>query len=504
MSTEPWIHNAIIYQVNLRSIASREPRNPIEAANETDIASSPLNYLARNIDVVRQLGVTVLHVMPPFPMGRVRRKGIGSPYSARDFCEIDPEHGTLEEFQTLIRTAHTIGLKIIVGMVPNHTSRDHEWISHFPEHYVTGDDGTPAFDEDWSDTAKLDYTKPGLRAAMIDIFDFWLKIGGFSEEDRITQGVDGFRIDMAHAISDRSFWDEAIPALRERHPDRDLLFLAECYGFENNLDLMDRGFDAAYDDDLYKIPQYFYGLDGEGGTCLLESPEAKHNLNFNELYMAYVDRGLAGAVETALVNYEQRLAKVPADKRLARYTDNHDEGRGVYRFGDGAVLAFTQLIFLSGRSIPFLLAGQEFGAMNRPSIHERIAPCDKGFRRKSGEEIVEIAGVEFEGNLFARGVLRRKGWYAFYRDLVALRIQTPELSHGAFKLLECGERCPQNQRTVVAFERKFQDQIVRCAVNLGPEPRTMAHHSLFSREPLYGAIKDGVLAPFTSVVVRST
>jgi hypothetical protein len=75
--------------------------------------------------------------------------------------------------------------------------------------------------------------------------------------------------------------------------------------------------------------------------------------------------------------------------------------------------------------------------------------------------------------------------------------------HGGFRLLEAGEKCAQHHRTVIAFERKHRDGVVRCAVNLGPETRRLAHASLFRHPPLYGALNDGELAPFTSIVVRS-
>jgi glycosidase len=437
-------------------------------------------------------------------MGGAGRKGIGSPYAVRDYLDLDPEFGSLDEMRNLIRAAHAIGLRVLLDMVPNHTSRDHAWVQEKPRFYVKGEDGEPVFDADWSDTAKLDYAQPEVRGAMIEACDFWLSLLGEVEEDHCVQGVDGFRFDMAHHVNELGFWNEALADLRGRHPGRQLLFLAECYGRENNIDLFNRGFDAAYDDDLFTICRYMYALDESGQTCILLSPEATTDQAFSTLYIAYLDRGLAGAVETALLAYEDRDSDEHSGPYLARYTDNHDEGRGVFRFGDGAVLAMQQLIFLAGRSIPLLLAGQEFGAVNRPSIHQRLGTTDKGYRRREADGVVEQPGIEFEGNLFARDPLRRRGWYAFYEDLIGLRLQNPELTRGDFRLIECGERCPQNQRTVIGFERKFGDQILRCAVNMGPEPRILAHRPVFRHTPIFGVLKEGTLAPFTSIVVRST
>lgn len=498
-----WIADAIIYQINLRTIAAREPRNPIEAASEADAQTSTLAYLIRNLDVVAELGISVLHLMPPFPIGKKQRKGIGSPYAARSYQDVDEEYGTLTELKALVRAAHRLELKVMVGMVPNHTSRDHVWTIAHPSFYLRRPDGSPDYDADWSDTAKLDYTQPEVREAMIETLDFWLSFGGESP-DGSPEGVDGFRVDMAHLINDLGFWNQALPELRRRHPQRQLLFLAECYGPAHSLDLFQRGFDAAYDDDFYKVCQNLYGLDENGNTCILPSPDASRQPGFEDTFKAFLDRGIAGAMEAVLLHYEDRLPVEAQAPRLARYTDNHDEGRGIYRFGDGAVLAVNQLLFLAGHSLPFLLAGQEFGALNRPSIHERIRTCDKGPRRRQGETQTLEAGIEFEGNLFARGRLRRRGWYAFYRELIALRAQCPELIHGDFSLLEAAEKCPQHARTVMAFQRRLGDSVLRCAVNLGPEPRSLAHANLFRHKPIYGGLVDGVMGPFTSVVVRTT
>ena len=501
MSTS-WIPNAINYQINLRSLAAREPRNAIEAAGEQEIKTSSLDFLTRNLPTLKKLGVNLLHLMPPYPIGVEGRKGIGSPYAARDYHAVEEEYGTLEELKMFVTQAHRFDFRVILGMVPNHTSRDHVWISEHPEYYRRDDDGVPTFDLDWSDTAKLDYTNPGLRQAMLETYDFWLSILG-KDPGGVADGVDGFRIDMAHFINDKSFWNEALPELRNRHPERELLFLAECYGMENNLDLFARGFNAAYDDEFYKVCAYFYGQDDKGTSCVLPSIEAATNADFRDQHEAFMQGGIAAAMETTLMKYEERLEQSPEAPRLARYIDNHDEGRGLYRFGEGAALAVNQLIFLSGHAIPFLLTGQEFGALNRPSIHERMNICDKGRRFLQGGELRDAPGIEFEGNLFARTRRMRQGWYAFFQELIQLRLTHPELVHGEFKLLQAAEDCADNQRTVVAFERRLGDSLFRCAVNLGPETRRLHHATLFARDPIYGGLVDGALLPFTSVVVRS-
>jgi glycosidase len=498
-----WISSSVIYQINIRSLAACEPRNAIEAVREKGAPPlSPLAFVAKNLPCIRRLGVNVLYLMPPYPIGQVSRKGIGSPYSIRDFKAIDPEFGSTEDLADLVRRAHRLNMRVILDITPNHTSRDHVWVAAHPEFYVRNPDGSLFYDLDWTDTAKLDYRNAELRREMTAVYDYWLSFLG-PDENGQPCGVDGFRLDMAHFINDRSFWNEAISELRTRHSPREILFLAECYGTQNNLDLFARGINAAYDDDFYKISQYFYAVDESGRSTIAPAPEAESNADFLDKWEAFRQGGIAGAFETALRNYESVLPPGEDGPFLARYTDNHDEGRGVYRFGEQAVRAVMTLAFLSNHGLPFLLTGQEFGAENRPSIHVRLGLCDKARRVKRGDTITVAPGIEFEGNLFARGYGKRAEWLQFYRTLIALRARNRPLQIGRMLFLDIGEDCAPDQRAVVAFERRLRNRAVRCAVNMGPEPRRFRETALFQGKLLYGELENGMLPPFSGIVTLS-
>ncbi len=549
-----WISQSIIYQINLRSLAVREPGNAIEAMGERRTGKSPLAYVTANLSKLKRFGVNVLYLMPPYPMGREARKGIGSPYSIRDFRAVDPEHGTLAELLKFVRRAHALGMRVILDITPNHTSRDNVWTKKHPGYYFKNADGGLRYDWDWSDTAKLNYGDPGLRRAMRDVLDFWLgclgarngrKEGGQAAAPpgrgrAVLDGVDGFRFDMAHIISDLSFWNEALAYLKEKHAPRELLFMAESYGARNNLDLFGRGMNAAYDDDLYKVCQYLYAVDGRGETVVNLAPEAAHNGDFAGILARFRTNGIAGAVEEALGQYERVLGRgfdeegdpvrrgsgvaelrppevegggsggfdkqnPPGDTGgpwLARYTDNHDEGRGIWRFGAGGTRAMMQLVFMTGHTLPFLLTGQEFGAANRPPIHERMGLCDKGPRVVTGDVVKARDGIEFEGNLFVRGMQERQAFFSFYKKLIALRRGQAALTAGSFELLEAGEEGAREARTVIAFARGLGGKNLHVAVNLGPAPRKLQQAGLFAGRKVYGQLKNGVLAPFAAVVAR--
>lgn len=497
-----WIPSAIIYQINLRSLAHREPRNAFEAAKEKSIDESPLAYVTRHLPLIRRFGANVLYFMPPYPIGHAYRKGIGSPYSIRDFKAIEPEYGTIDDMKQLVRRAHKLGFKVIFDITPNHTSRDNVWITEHPEYYVKRENGDIFYDCDWSDTAKLDYTQPGLRQAMLDIYDYWLSFLGPNEQGH-PDGVDGFRLDMAHFINDKTFWNESMPVLKQRHASRQLLFLAECYGLNNNLDLFARGINAAYDDDFYKNCQYLYGVtDDTYASRIVPEEGLENNHDYRDRYEAFKQGGVAGAFATAIMNYESRIRGEDAPF-VARYTDNHDEGRGMYLFGEGAVRALNALIFLSPHTLPFILTGQEFGALNRPPIHDRMNPIGK--RRRLISASGQVRGqecVEFEGNVWLRDPDARHRLYDFFRELIQLRGNYRALTRGDIEIVDAGEDAPAHQRTVIAFRRKHRQQELMCAVNLGPEDRVLNNAGLFQAgQTVYGALDGNKLPAFAAVVV---
>ncbi len=497
-----WIASSVIYQINLRGLAAREPRNAIEAARERPLRESPLAYVARNLGAIKQLGANVLYLMPPYPIGHAFRKGIGSPYSIRDFRAIEPEYGTLDDMKALVRKAHAAGFKVIFDITPNHTSRDNVWITAHPEFYVKRENGEIFFDCDWSDTAKLDYTQPALRREMTAIYDYWLGFLGTNAAGE-PDGIDGFRLDMAHFINDKSYWDEAMPALRARHPSRELLFLAECYGIGNNLDLFARGINAAYDDDFYKVCANLYGITEDGGSTIVPAGGIAGNGDFRDRYEAFVAGGIAGAFARAILNYEDQMAPGGGAPWVARYTDNHDEGRGFYLYGAEASLAVNALLFMAPRTLPFILTGEEFGALNRPPIHDRMNPIGKRRRILCGDHVREQESVEFEGNMFARDPAERRAIYEHFQALIRLRRRHRALTHGTFALLDVGEDARASERSVLAFTRAIRGETIHCAINLGPQPRTLLRAEVLAGAPLFGKLDGGVLPAFSAIAVSA-
>ena len=217
----PWWRDAVIYQIYPRSWADADG----DGIGDLPGITSHLPYL-------RTLGVDAVW-LSPFYVSPMNDAG----YDVADYRDIDPVFGNLDDADALVRTAHDLGLKVLVDLVPNHTSSEHEWFkaalaaepgSRERNRYVFRDGTGPNGDlppnnwrsvfggQGWSRVANpdgtpgqwylhiFDSTQPDVnwdneevRAEYDSILRFWL--------DR---GVDGFRVDVAHGlVKDQTYPD---------------------------------------------------------------------------------------------------------------------------------------------------------------------------------------------------------------------------------------------------------------------------------------------------------
>ena len=116
-----WTENKVIYEVNVRQYTPE----------------GTFNAFKQHLIRLKKLGVGILWFMPIHPIGKVLRKGtLGSYYAVQDYCAVNPEFGTMEDFQTLVDDIHKMGMRVIVDWVPNHVAWDHIWTKTNPEFIV--------------------------------------------------------------------------------------------------------------------------------------------------------------------------------------------------------------------------------------------------------------------------------------------------------------------------------------------------------------------------------
>ena len=211
-----WINNTNIYEVNLRQYT----------------VEGSFNAFAKELPRLKDMGVGTLWFMPVTPIAQKNMKGsMGSYYACSDYTSINSEFGSLDDFKQLIKEAHSMGFKVIMDWVANHTGWDHVWTTEHPD-YFKMDPATGDFKiaSGMDDIIELDYTNPALRKAMIEAMEYWVR-----EVD-----IDGFRADLAFWVV-LDFWKEARTHLEKI---KTLFWLAEADTLDNPEYL--EAFDAAY------------------------------------------------------------------------------------------------------------------------------------------------------------------------------------------------------------------------------------------------------------------
>ena len=305
-----WIKSAVIYEVNPRTFS----------------ATGDFRGIEQRLDYLKDLGVTVVWIMPIHPVGQAKKKGsIGSAYAVQDYYAINPSYGTKDDFKRLVNEAHQRGLKVIIDIVANHTAWDSVLMKH-PEFYKKDAQGNiiPP-NPDWSDVAGLDYRNPQLRSYMTDMLKYWLK----------DFDLDGFRCDVAGEMP-TDFWENARIELAKIKPN--IIMIAAA----NNPELLMKAFDLDYAWPFHSTM-----------TDVLEN---------------------GAPAQTIIFAWQKERERYPKGSLEMRFSDNHDEKRAIARFGERGTLAASALVFTMD-GVPMLYNGMEVGDTTEsgaPALFEKL------------------------------------------------------------------------------------------------------------------------------------
>jgi alpha-glucosidase len=483
-----WWQTGVIYQVYPRSF---------QDTGSDGIGD--LKGVTQRLDYLADLGVEAIWLSPIFvsPMADFG-------YDIADYQAIDPLFGTLEDFDDLVARAHKRGMKIILDLVPNHTSTKHPWFVESRssrtnpkrDWYIwrDGKDGEPP--NNWisnfggsgwefdpatkqyyyhaflKEQPDLNWRNPEVRAAMFDILRFWMK-----------RGADGFRVDVIwHLMKD--------PELRDNPPNPDWtpgsqdigrfhqLYSADHPDVHEVIAEMRRVVDEFPDrvliGEIY-LPlerlMHYYGRD-LSGTHL--------PFNFSLLQTEWSADAVARIVE----EYE---AALPPGGWPNWVLGNHDRPRIAGRVGE-AQARIAAMLLLTLRGTPTLYYGDEIG-IGRVNIPANMVQ-DPWEKREPGLGLGRDpvrTPMQWDSTLsagFTRGIPwlpLTEDWtvrnvaaqeadlssiFHLYRDLLHLRRKSEALQAGNFRLL-----CKSNG--VFAFERRAERQRVAVILNMTHEPRRL-------------------------------
>jgi 1,4-alpha-glucan branching enzyme len=295
--------DVVMYEVNIRSFSD----------------AGDFQGVIDRLDNIKALGVNTIWLMPIHPVGQLKSAGgMGSPYSVKNFLEVNSEFGDLAKLRELVAAAHGKGMSVILDWIANHTAWDNPWIANKLWYTLNGEGeiiSPQGFN--WTDVADLNFDSPAMRKAMIHAMKYWI----------LEANVDGFRCDAADHVPD-NFWKAALDSLRNIE-GRKLILLAEG-GKSTHFA---SGFQMNYAWDFY--------------------------FNLKEVY------GNNKSATTIYTTHLGEYSVIPTGRLKLRYTTNHDEsaweGTPIEFFGGdtGALSASVATIFLS--AVPLLYSGQEVG-----------------------------------------------------------------------------------------------------------------------------------------------
>jgi len=475
-----WWREGVFYQIYPRSFQDSNGDGVGDLAGIT----RRLDHL--NDGTPGSLGIDAIWISPFY---RSPMKDFG--YDVSDYRDVDPIFGTLGEFDHLLAEAHRRGIRILVDLVPNHTSDQHPWFvesrsardSPKRNWYVWADPRGGGPPNNWRavfgsaerrsawtlDPATgqyylhhflpqqpdLNWWNEDVRRAIDDVMRFWL--------DR---GVDGFRIDVAHSlVKDQRLRDN--PRFFAKRRPRHNWELVEVHDIHRRW----RRVLDEYDDriavgevssrKLSNLVRY-YGNDDE-----LQMP-----FNFNFLRQPWSAERFRGVVE----EWERLLPH----HAWPDYTlSNHDRSRAASRYGPHRARV-AALMLLTLRGTPFIYYGEEIGMTDVDVPPERIVDVDgrdpertpmqwdatanAGFT--TGSPWLPLAPDAQRVNVAAQRD-DPSSMFSFYRRVIQLRRGSPALRAGSY-------RTHPAPGGVFAYVRESEGERLLIALNFVDRPRRVS------------------------------
>ena len=368
--TRTWWKESVIYQIYPRSFKD---------SNGDGIGD--LGGIIEKLDYLKKLGVDVLWLSPIF-----KSPNDDNGYDVSDYCDIMDEFGTMADFDNLLAGAHARGLKIVLDLVPNHSSDEHRWFQESrkstdnsyrdyyfwekepPSNWTSFFSGSAWTKDELTDEyylhlfskkqPDLNWENPKVRQEMYQVMDFWFK-----------KGVDGFRIDVLPFISKRLDFPNIDPNNFEKA-------IVEVYAngprLHEYLREMNQKVSSKYD-----IMTMGEGIGVKPQNALDYVGEDRAELNmlyhFDHTTINYGQGGKYDPVDWKLSTFKQIFTDwhhaIGEKGWINIFLDNHDFPRMVSRYGndttyrkESAKLLATLLLTMRGS--PCIYQGSEIGMTN--------------------------------------------------------------------------------------------------------------------------------------------
>jgi len=446
----PWWNDTVFYEIFVRSFYDSDG----DGTGDFNGITAKLDYLNDgDPETTTDLGVTGLWLMPIHPSPSYHG------YDVTDYMAVNPDYGTMDDFKNMLAEAHARGIRVVMDLVLNHTSREHPWFeasrdpaSPYRNYYIWADE-KPNYNGPWGQKVwiahstgyyyalfwegmpDLNYANPAVTAEMDAIVSFWLT----------EVGVDGFRLDAAkHLIeegaaqanteSTHAWYQQFRTFYKSINPDA--MTVGEVAG-ENPLVLSD------YTGDELDLTFEF----GVAEAFVASALEGNAGMASGQLKLTY---------------------KLIPELQYATFLTNHDQNRVMTQLNaDPEKARVAASLLLTAPGVPFIYYGEEIGMQGQKP--------DEGIRcpmQWSGEKYAgfstdfpwESLGPDWETCNAAAETNDPNSLLSHYRTLIHIRSQHAALRVGDPYIVRA------DNAALYALLRVSDEETVLVIINLSDAP----------------------------------
>jgi alpha-glucosidase len=498
---DPWWKRAVIYEIYPRSF---------QDSNGDGVGD--MNGITSRLDYLRGLGIDAIWITPMYPSPLV---DFG--YDVSDYTAIDPLYGSMADFDHLVAEAKKRDIRVIMDLVPNHTSDQHPWFKESRssrtnpkrDWYIWRDGKGPGqppnnwqswfghsawtldpttnqyyYHHFYVQQPDLNWRNPEVRKAMYDVMRFWLN-----------HGVAGFRLDaVSRLFEDPNLHDDPIVAGKNVYGDPNIVH--------------------KYTDNLPEVHEVLREMrkvvDAYPGNPVLISEADEPNITeLTKMYGAKndeiqlpMDFQIADVNRLSASEFRKLLDEVeknPAGGQPDFFFSNHDQDRTWDRYGDGVhneqIAKLMATLLLTVRATPLLYYGEEIGMRTTPPVRKEDVQDPigiLGWPKEKGRD-GERTPMQWDTSKNAGFTTSDHPWlpippsaskfnvqvesqepdsvFTFYRRLIDLRRNQNGLRNGSYQTLD-----PDNPN-MLAYLRKNPGvgASVLVVLNMSAQPQTVSY-----------------------------
>lgn len=436
-----WWNESVFYEIFVRSFYDSDG----DGVGDFNGMTQKLDYLNDGVpNSGNDLGINAIWLMPINPSPSYHG------YDVTDYKAVNPDYGTMADFQNFLTEAHNRGIKVIIDLVLNHSSTQHPWFQAarngdptYRDFYRWSNtnpgysgpwgqnvwhqnwaDGTYYYGIFWDQMPDLNFNHQPVKDSIVDIMDFWLN----------TVGVDGFRCD------------------------------AVKYLFENGNQLEDQPQTLAYWQEFRAIMDSLKPGSmavGEAWTNTANVVPYATNDRFNfcfEFDLAYSILGGVNNGNPLGISSQMSLVQSSYDSlQYSPFLSNHDQNRVFTEFsGDESKMKAAAAIYLTLPGVPFVYYGEEIGMVGqgdhlniRRPMQWNTTPPYAGFTTGTAWQGVPLSYLNY--NVTSLQADPNSMWHV-YRELIEVRSNEYALKYGNFDA-----RFTSHPNDVLAYERSGLD-----------------------------------------------